>query len=601
MLELRHVGKRYQEVVIDDVNITLPSCGFFLLKGPSGCGKSTLLHLLGGIDEEYTGDILWQGKNIREDKNFRKKARFIFQQFHLLEYLNGVQNSQLPKYFEETTTPKYSLSFHLKKKIHSFSGGQKQRIAIMRCLYSDVYILLCDEPTASLDTEASNEVMDVLKALSKECLVIVSSHQLQATFFDACLSMVDGKIASDKIPLTTKISTHKIESKSFPLLLFAFHQLLSKTKRNGKMLLGVTFALFSILFSFSLVEATNEQVKQQIYQSLPTTTITINPQENIFTYEDIYQGTKDYFTYIETTESMCIGISIEEEYDEKNILYIGDSTKDLKDSTYGTVPTNQNEVVLASSSAKKLFQGIDVELCIGETIYCWYMYEGNVLSTPLEVVGIQDENVLFDTMYLKEYSNIAHIEKLFGLSNPQIMVAMISVDYQEDVTQEEAILKRTFPNAKVEVSATSINEYMDDFFEQVEFVLFLFCFLAILSSCFLVGQVLFLSIVERKKEIGIIRCFGATKKQVFQLVLWEAIFIVSLAFILASLQYILVMTSINQWIESYLAIEFIGEFLTFDAMLFGIVYVLSLILSVISSSLPAYYGQSQDIVQSLRE
>lgn len=602
MLELRGITKTYQEKVLDEISFDLPNTGFVLLSGPSGCGKTTLLHILGGLDSDYTGQLLWQGKECRKNKKYRKKVCFIFQQFHLLDYLKAYQNSILSRYFKKTKTPSMALDFPLKNRLSTYSGGQKQRIAILRCLYNQPNILLCDEPTSCLDKSNQLEIMQQLKELSKQCLVIVSSHQLDEKYFDEVIKMQDGKITCKTKAKESGTLVEKQDSQNpYPLFTFAFLQSKSKSKRNLKILFGVSLALFSILFSFSLLEATNSQIKEQIYKLLPSNTLTILPDSKELEYEQIKEVTKEYFTYVEYEDAYCLGISFDASYQNENCIYIGDSTKQITNVDVGEVTKNNNEVVLASSTAKKLLSSGDVTSIIGETVYCWYTYEQQVLSIELEVVGVSEESVLLDTAYFNEYSNIAHIEELFGSNDYKIMLAMVELDSQVDPSKIQATLENQLDGSKIEVSSFTISDSIDEIFSQVQIVLFLFCGLAIVSACFLVGQVLFLSVVERKKEIAIIRCFGADQKQVFLLIVLESILIVTGAYVGSVFCFLLVQGVINEWLTTYLSIELIGGFLNVNIGMFSKVYLSALFLSVICSSFPAYYGCQQDIVEALRE
>ena len=102
MLELKNIQKRYDyHKVLQDINMSFPSCGMVSIVGPSGCGKSTLLHIIGGIDQDFLGDLLWQGKSVKKHltKYRRQHVSFIFQQFHLIMWLSVKQNIALPQFF----------------------------------------------------------------------------------------------------------------------------------------------------------------------------------------------------------------------------------------------------------------------------------------------------------------------------------------------------------------------------------------------------------------------------------------------------------------------------------------------------------------------
>lgn len=172
MLEIKNLSKRYDDLIINDLSISFPSTGMIVIVGQSGCGKTTLLNILGGIDQDYEGEILLDRQNIRTIKNYcRKHVGFIFQNFNLINWLDVKQNYLLSKFFtkiifkreREDREAKLELTGIVKKRPGILSGGQKQRIAMLRAMIKNVDILLCDEPTGSLDDHNAKIIFDLLK------------------------------------------------------------------------------------------------------------------------------------------------------------------------------------------------------------------------------------------------------------------------------------------------------------------------------------------------------------------------------------------------------------------------------------------------------
>ena len=156
MLEVQHISKRYHyQKVLDDICMCFPTSGIVAIVGPSGCGKTTLLHILGGIDTDFQGDILWKNKSVKHHltRYRRHHVSFIFQQFHLIMWLSVKQNISLPRFFHKQEKASLSLALETLKNqsLHSLSLGQRQRLAYLRSHYHRSDILLCDEPTGSLD------------------------------------------------------------------------------------------------------------------------------------------------------------------------------------------------------------------------------------------------------------------------------------------------------------------------------------------------------------------------------------------------------------------------------------------------------------------
>ena len=192
MFELTNISKSFKDgeknkVIFKDCSFTFPDKGMIFIVGKSGCGKSTLLNLLAGFDTPDEGKISFLGKNVnglneQESVSFyQHEIGFVFQEFNLIESLNVFENIAISsngkindiKLKVSNALKKVDLSGYGLRKISQLSGGQKQRVAIARALCSNVKVLLCDEPTGSLDKNNSNQVFDCLKEISQTALVII--------------------------------------------------------------------------------------------------------------------------------------------------------------------------------------------------------------------------------------------------------------------------------------------------------------------------------------------------------------------------------------------------------------------------------------------
>lgn len=217
---LKNVGKVYddklQEEALIDISITLPNKGLIFILGKSGSGKSTLLNILGGIDRPTSGEIILC--NIRLDKLSDKElasyrnsyCSFIFQDYNLIESLNVYENVKLAldlnnnkkdivtKYLNEVGLFNYE-----NKLISSCSGGECQRIAIARALIKNPKMILCDEPTAALDSKNGNLIMNILKRLAQNRLIVVVTHNenYAKNYGDGIIKLQDGKIIANNISL----------------------------------------------------------------------------------------------------------------------------------------------------------------------------------------------------------------------------------------------------------------------------------------------------------------------------------------------------------------------------------------------------------------
>lgn len=219
MLELIDIEKIYQRKrvkveALRGITLTLPERGMVFIVGKSGSGKSTLLNLLGGLDKPTFGEFWIDGKCSKDytakdyDLYRNKYVGFIFQEYNLIENLDVGENIALAlnlqgekdKNLISQELARVGLSGYEKRKISTLSGGQKQRVSVARALIKDPKILIADEPTGALDSETGESLFELLKALSRERLVIVVSHDLEFAekYGSRIIEMKDGKVISDK-------------------------------------------------------------------------------------------------------------------------------------------------------------------------------------------------------------------------------------------------------------------------------------------------------------------------------------------------------------------------------------------------------------------
>lgn len=236
MLELKNIKKDYpagNEVVhaLKGVNLCFRNKEFVSILGPSGCGKTTMLNIIGGLDQYSSGDLLINGKSTKEFKDrdwdaYRNHSiGFVFQSYNLIPHQTVLQNVELaltlsgiPKSERKQRAMKaleqVGLSSQINKKPKEMSGGQMQRVAIARALVNDPEIILADEPTGALDSETSVQVMEILKEISKEKLIIMVTHnpELAEKYSTRIIHVLDGEIKADSDPLTDQ--EKKVEAES---------------------------------------------------------------------------------------------------------------------------------------------------------------------------------------------------------------------------------------------------------------------------------------------------------------------------------------------------------------------------------------------------
>ena len=226
MLELKNIKKDYPgggETVraLKGISLQFRKSEFVSILGPSGCGKTTMLNIIGGLDQYTEGDLVINGKSTKDfrdrdwDAYRNHSVGFVFQSYNLIPHQTVLQNVELALTLSgvgkserrsraKKALEQVGLGSQLKKKPSEMSGGQMQRVAIARAIVNNPDIVLADEPTGALDTETSLQVMEILKEISKDRLVIMVTHNpnLAERYSTRIVRMLDGLITDDSAPLS---------------------------------------------------------------------------------------------------------------------------------------------------------------------------------------------------------------------------------------------------------------------------------------------------------------------------------------------------------------------------------------------------------------
>ena len=225
MLQIQHINKEYRtgdlvQTALDDLSFNLRDSEFVAILGPSGSGKTTLLNVIGGLDRYDSGNLIINGISTKEytdrdwDSYRNHTIGFVFQSYNLIPHqtvlsnvelaltISGVSKEERIKRATEVLE-QVGLKDHIHKKPNQLSGGQMQRVAIARALVNDPEILLADEPTGALDSETSVQVMELLKEVAKDRLVLLVTHnqELAEEYATRIIRLKDGKMISDSDPL----------------------------------------------------------------------------------------------------------------------------------------------------------------------------------------------------------------------------------------------------------------------------------------------------------------------------------------------------------------------------------------------------------------
>ena len=297
MLQLKNIVKTYKtgdtEVhALKGVSINFRPNEFVSILGQSGCGKTTLLNIVGGLDQYTSGDLVIKGKSTKKYKDkdwdaYRNHSiGFVFQSYNLIMHQTVLQNVELALTLSgvskadrrrraKEVLEKVGLGDQMRKKPNQMSGGQMQRVAIARALINDPEILLADEPTGALDTETSVQIMELLKEIAKDRLVVMVTHNpdLANEYSTRIVKLLDGEIIDDSDPYTDeeieKEHYEELDHKSlkhkrmsyFTALNLSFNNLLTKKGRTILTAFAGSIGIIGIALILSLSDGFRNYIK----------------------------------------------------------------------------------------------------------------------------------------------------------------------------------------------------------------------------------------------------------------------------------------------------------------------------------------------------
>ena len=306
MLQLKNIVKDYaagDQVVhaLKGVSINFRANEFVSILGHSGCGKTTLLNIVGGLDQYTSGDLIIKGKSTKQykDKDWdayrNHSVGFVFQSYNLIMHQSVLQNVELaltlsgvPKAERrkraKEVLEKVGLGNQIHKKPNQMSGGQMQRVAIARALINDPEILLADEPTGALDTETSVQIMDLLKEIANDRLVVMVTHnpELAEKYSTRIIKLLDGEVTDDSMPYSdeeaaaetyeqedSKDLKHKRMTYATALNL-SFNNLLTKKGRTILTAFAGSIGIIGIALILSLSDGFRNYIKSVEEDTLST-------------------------------------------------------------------------------------------------------------------------------------------------------------------------------------------------------------------------------------------------------------------------------------------------------------------------------------------
>ena len=438
MLELKEIKKEYKVgngkvEALKGISLQFRESEFVSILGQSGCGKTTLLNIIGGLDHSTSGDLIVDGvstKNYTDrdwDSYRNHRIGFIFQSYNLIPHqtilenvelsltISGVGKAERVKRAKEALD-KVGLKGEYNKKPNQLSGGQCQRVAIARALVNEPEILLADEPTGALDSETSVQIMELIKEIAKECLVIMVTHNpdLAEKYSTRIIRLLDGKVISDSNPFEAnekkqKEKKEKKNKKSKLSFWTAFKlsakNLYSKFKRTFMVCLAGSIGIIGVATVLAISSGVSSYIQSMQNDMLSGNPITVSEtgydlssflssMSTSAQKEVLEEATKDGYInvdyFVEQLVSMGDGMN--------SLLLENDITQDYVDFVYQMPEEYYAEIVS--------YYGLD----LSNNLYTTFKFEGQENNNMSLAVAIE----IYTSMLQKtEYKDYAQYISLF--------------------------------------------------------------------------------------------------------------------------------------------------------------------------------------------
>lgn len=467
MIYINNLTKRFGETIIyKDTSYSFKSKSLTCFFGPSGSGKTTLFNILAGFDTDYKGDIIIKDK-ILNDLNKEKLIKyrfndigFVFQGYHLIKGYTALENVLMAsdlnsKYSDEKKKEKalnilesLNLSNEINQKVETLSGGQKQRVAIARALINDPSIILADEPTGALDDESTENIMNILKDISKSKTVIVITHDDDVlNYADEVIKLEDNKIVTVKENVNKDIKHIKEEKWTNPCI---NKKTVNKLSIKNFKLNFIKYILAAIIIAFStatfIASFSANEIGNKVFNNFKEKNSFYNIGQipkyfNGQVVNDDLKGVKDKLLEFNEIENVYYqydikDVSIKLSDKEVNIPIKGPSALSNESLSYGNMPKEgENEIAISASVVNRIVNNI--QDIIGEKIMLEYLDKNeSTKEIQLEVTGVTNSS--YQDFIVS--SNIEKdIYKDMGLSDDDATAISFTVKDFEKIPQVEKI------------------------------------------------------------------------------------------------------------------------------------------------------------------
>ncbi len=742
MLSVKNISKSYTvgdftQKALEDVSLDFRSSEFVMILGPSGCGKTTLLNIIGGLDHYDSGELIILGKSTKDFKEnewdmYRNNSiGFVFQTHNLIPHLNVLQNVEMGMTLSgvsarerhnraKTVLENVGLTEHIHKRPNQLSGGQSQRVAIARALANNPDIILADEPTGSLDSETSVQIMELMKEIAKDKLVIMVTHNtdIAKDYATRIIRLKDGHKIDDSNP----INLEELPKSTFSLkkTAMSFKTALISSLNNIKTKLGRTLLTafagsigiigISLVLSLSNgldeeissfeqqtiagypISITSSRIDYEKLRTLGTTNLEKYPEQDYATvYKPVTTSSayvpnviteqyidwvdnyvqnegKNYVSGVKYVRYMNLSLlrvndneSVSRVYSEVatqttnptqtlntsptgpffNRLPAGPLLENSYDLLYGSFPitdvsTGTYQVLLVVDDYNRIYVNtleklgytnvgleegqlnqFNFEDIIGKKFKLFIGTWSSTTSDINEAIDLEISGIvrlkrgtsvglfynglgipsgLFDYLYESYPSQVGNIESIYIYAknfNDKDIVKTYLDSYNDYYGYGEESTERI---EYVDLAGT-FTSIVRGVLDTVSIVLIGFAAISLIVSSIMIAIITYISVLERIKEIGVLRALGARKKDISRVFNTENLIIGFFSGFVGILVAYLLIVPINMIIESYTDMPNVANLLPVHAMILA---VISIILAFISGYVPSQMAAKKDPVEALR-
>ena len=635
--------------VLKDVNVSFDRGELVSIIGESGSGKSTLMNVIGGLDSDFSGEVAVDGKNIgdyneKELDQYRKnKVGFVFQSFNLIPHLSVLDNVTIAMTLSnvskqqrtqraEEILEQVGLKDHMYKKPDQLSGGQKQRVAIARALINDTEIIIADEPTGALDSETTEQVLDIIKEIAKrgKLVIMVTHSERVARHSSRIIELADGKIISDSEgPAVAQVNEEFVHTEinkrqqnlSFgSAIKLAFQNMKEKLSRNVWVSFGASIGIMSVILMLSLGNGMKTYFNDSMNSMVNPLVVEVNMpmEEEPGMDSDSMEMPPNVMLSL-----MGVQTPFEEEDIEKlsaipnvvsaekgfNLISFGTNTIEYNDKTstimaLATVSSNLTasgikEGELPGESGVLITEGMNEKLggnMIGKNVTLNVVIKNQIFSGDFKVSGISapignNPNSSMEMVYVSfdDLQQLAE-DNDYDLQPTTMYLVTEDESYAEDIKAE---VKELGYRGSTQETMT---EVFTDMLDVLTVVLASGSGVSLFVSAIMILVVLHISVVERTKEIGVLKAIGARRKDIKRIFVSEA-FLIGLTSGLIGVAVSSVLSVLANIVSNhYFDVSIMMPKTQY--LIFGI--VVSIVISMLAGIMPASKAAKLDPVDSLR-